>query len=482
MIALLTRRLRENLASWSSMALCVWSLGCTSIAERALEDATTVETVLQPRLQTTLSLQFPAPDDGSIPAEARALLTGELTEENAIRVAVLNNRELQAACAELGLARADLVQAGLLANPIFGANAKFFRSGTEIELGLSQSFLEIFYIPLRRRVAMAELERAKADLSRHVIRLVFDVRRAVLEVKAAQQVIDMRQRQADAAASAVHLMSRLHQAGNVTDPQLTVEEMVLTRTRMDLAEAEIALLEARESLCALLGLWGTETAWQISGDLGDEITSGLNLENVERRAVASSFDLASNRAHAEALAQRAGLSSWEGILPGLDLGPVAKRESGEGWGVGPGGSMSLPLFDHGQARVAAAGSRLRQAMAKQVSLAVEIRSTARRLRARLIALADRITYSTAIHLPLRARLVHETLQNFNAMQIGVFEVLQAKQMEIAAGRDHLETVRRGWLTRLNLEELLAGNLGQESHDAESPPAEESDVSQSLKGH
>ena len=46
------------------------------------------------------------------------LMREPLTLDRALQVAVLNNRSLRATLEELGVAQADLVQAGLLANPV----------------------------------------------------------------------------------------------------------------------------------------------------------------------------------------------------------------------------------------------------------------------------------------------------------------------------------------------------------------------------
>ena len=48
----------------------------------------------------------------------KALLGNDLTAEAAVQIALLNNRKLQAVYNRLGIAQADLVQAGLPPNPI----------------------------------------------------------------------------------------------------------------------------------------------------------------------------------------------------------------------------------------------------------------------------------------------------------------------------------------------------------------------------
>ena len=42
------------------------------------------------------------------------------------------------------------------------------------------------------------------------------------------------------------------------------------------------------------------------------------------------------------------------------------------------------------------------------------------------------------------------------MQIGAFQLLQAKQQEIEAGGQYIETLRDYWLARTELDQLLSG--------------------------
>jgi len=60
---------------------------------------------------------------GSEPGEAAippgVNLADEITEDEAVSIALWNNAAFQEAIATLGYQRADLVQAGLLPNPVF---------------------------------------------------------------------------------------------------------------------------------------------------------------------------------------------------------------------------------------------------------------------------------------------------------------------------------------------------------------------------
>jgi cobalt-zinc-cadmium efflux system outer membrane protein len=64
-------------------------------------------------------------EDRAVEESVAALLRQELTADAAVQIALVNNRSLQAELEEIGIAQADLVQAGLLKNPGFRASARF---------------------------------------------------------------------------------------------------------------------------------------------------------------------------------------------------------------------------------------------------------------------------------------------------------------------------------------------------------------------
>src|SRR5688500_4982122 len=54
-----------------------------------------------------------------------AMLADELTADEAVAIAILNSPRLQVTLAELGIARADLIEASTISNPIFEAEVRF---------------------------------------------------------------------------------------------------------------------------------------------------------------------------------------------------------------------------------------------------------------------------------------------------------------------------------------------------------------------
>jgi outer membrane protein, heavy metal efflux system len=73
-----------------------------------------------------------------------------------------------------------------------------------------------------------------------------------------------------------------------------------------------------------------------------------------------------------------------------------------------------------------------------------------------------VTYSRDVVLPLRQKVVEETQLQYNAMLVGVFQLLQAKREQIAAGATYIDHLREYWTARSNVEQLLAGRMAEAS--------------------
>jgi cobalt-zinc-cadmium efflux system outer membrane protein len=87
-----------------------------------------------------------------------------------------------------------------------------------------------------------------------------------------------------------------------------------------------------------------------------------------------------------------------------------------------------------------------------------VRSTARLVKARLEGAEDRARYSRDVVLPLRERIVRETQLQYNAMQVGVFELLRAREQQIQAAISYVDALLDYWLARTALEQLLSGRM------------------------
>ena len=113
--------MRRN-AGWL-FALLVFVSGCTTIAMNAGFDD--VRGTVEERSASRIFWNSGTDLDKEAAEKVDSLLKTKLTADEAVQIALLNNRDLQAVYSDLGVAQADLVQAGLFNNPIFEAAFKF---------------------------------------------------------------------------------------------------------------------------------------------------------------------------------------------------------------------------------------------------------------------------------------------------------------------------------------------------------------------
>jgi len=120
-----------------------------------------------------------------------SLLKEELGVDGAVQIALLNNQHLQAVYEDLGVTQADVVEAGLLENPVFFGQVRFpDRSPrmSNLEFEVSQNFLNILMLPARKKLAAMQFEEAKLRVADAVLKLAADVRKAYFHTIAASQI------------------------------------------------------------------------------------------------------------------------------------------------------------------------------------------------------------------------------------------------------------------------------------------------------
>src|SRR5688572_20988465 len=256
-----------------------------------------------------------------------SLLRRQLTADDAVQIALLNNRELQAVYSDLGVAQADLVQAGLLSNPIFDASVMFpVRGGgrPDLELGAAMNFLNVFYIPLRRRVAAARFEEMKIRVTGAVLDFAGQVRGAFYNYEADEQMLELRRTIVDVFGASFEVTRRLHEAGNVSDLDFLRDRAQLEAAKLALRSAEVSTRQSREELNVLMGLWGEQIEWKSAGRLPDIQEPPDGVTDIERLALERSMEIAAARQRWNAEGEQLGLTRWTALLPEFSAGPKAE--------------------------------------------------------------------------------------------------------------------------------------------------------------
>ena len=183
-------------------------------------------------------------------------LHGEMPVDSAIQVALLRNRALQATFEELGLAQADVVQAGLLSNPIFSGESLVQRGGGRgVQLaGIAWPFIDALQRPLRKRVAERDFAAARARVANAVLSLAASVRIAYVDAQSAEQMVEMRATVVQATEASASTAAALLAAGNLSDLALAQERALAADARLELIHADEASQVARAELERSMGI------------------------------------------------------------------------------------------------------------------------------------------------------------------------------------------------------------------------------------
>ncbi len=404
--------------------------------------------------------------------DVRRLLRAPLTPAAAAQVALLNNQGLQGTFEEIGLAQADLIEARTVPNPRLDISARFPSNPvdvTDISGAIAQDFLSILMIPLKTKVAKDQLAAAQLRIANDVIRLVAETKSAVYEIEAAQEILGRLQIEQAAQATALDLVQRLHQAGNITDLQLIQQQAEYSASRLEIAKQEEEIHILREKLNRLMGLWGADTDWKVESKVPDVAKDDFSVGGLETLAIAQRYDLAGAKAELESRLRASGLIKRFRWIGALDFGVQSEREPEGETITGPSLSIELPIFNQNQANVARGEARLRQAYDNFEREAVEIRSEVRELRDKVISSRDMARLYKDDLVPIRRQARDQMQLQYNAMIVGPLELFTARQQEIAAERAYVEAKRDYWVNRAELEQTVGGSLSRRTQTVSKNP-------------
>jgi outer membrane protein TolC len=409
-----------------------------------------------------------ARDDAAARELAQAVqdtLAEPLGMEDAVKVGVLANPGLQASYWKVGIAQADLAQAGRLPNPVLDFKRVSNAGSVAIERTFTVNLARLLTLPLASRLEAQRFEQVKLEVAREIEQHARDTRIAWVEAVAANQALEYA-RQVDAAAEAsAELGERMARAGNMSQLDLAREQLYHAETQAALARAAKQAVAMREKLTRLLGLWGKDAQYRLPEHLPELPDAPAQLQDIERSAIEQRFDVQAAKLDAQATAANLGLTKTTRFVNVLDLGYVNQSVSQTAADVptarGYELTLELPLFDWGGARVARAEGVYMQAVNRVAQAAVAARSEARER-----YLGYRSAYDVAAHyrdhiIPLRKRISKEVLLRYNGMLMSAQELLADSREQAGTVSSYIDAMKEFWTAHAQLEAALGLRLGSE---------------------
>lgn len=351
---------KGSLAAASAVALLAGLGGCISLTEDG--GMTPVRKIASAELQVDAVRISTAPDAAAVEARVAALLRQPLTPTSAMQVALLNNRGLQAAYNELGIAEAQAVQASLPPSPRFGFNQLVGDLEVEITRQLAANILALATLPARSEIAWDQFRAAQIQAANATLALAADTRRQFYRAVAANE--------------------RVASLSRAADPDRD--------TGPPRARAELGV--ERERLNRQLGLWD-DGNYRLPARLPALPRSIRSMREVEAQALDRRLDLQVAKLELAALAKSLGLTQATRFVTDLELAAQNRYKSTRKYTTESGGTVDtsktktitngfvatieIPLFNFGGARVAEAEQRYLPAANPLAESAVNARSEVR---------------------------------------------------------------------------------------------------------
>jgi len=438
-------------------AILISLSGCATFSKDGGLDA--VSSLTAERTGQDVRLPKTSADSAAIQDELNQLLKQPLSADSAVRVALINNRGLRASLAELGVAEADLVQAGRMANPGFSFSRLSGGGETEIERSVMFDLVGLVTIPIRRDIESRRFESAKLVAATEAVRLAADTRKAYFNAVAAVQSARYAEQVREAAGASAELAQRMAKVGNLSALDQAREQAFSAEASTQLARARHNATAAREQLARLMGVWGENTAFQLPDKLPDLPAVPREASNIESLAMQQRLDVRLAKLSTESTARALGLTKATGVINVLDAGYVNSSKSGAHRENGYEIELALPIFDWGGARVAKAEALYMQSVHRTANTAINARSQVREAYS-----AYRTSYDVARQhrdelVPLRKKISEESLLRYNGMLMSVFELLADARAQIGGVNAAIDAQREFWIAETDLQAALSGSGG-----------------------
>jgi len=390
----------------------------------------------------------------------RRLLASPLSADAAVQVALLNNRGLQAAYNELGIAEAVRVQANLPPSPTFSLSRISTSVEFDIERQIIADILALATLPARADIAADRFRQAQLNTADETLGIGLGARRIYYRAVASRQLVAFLEQASSAAETSAKLATELGRTGAMNRLDQAREQSFYAELSAQLATARQQAASDRESLIRSLGLWGSDLGFKLPQTLPVLPQRPKSLPMIEVEAVRRRVDLQIARIEVDALAKSYGLTSATRFINLLHVAGISRTQREPGGAHGTGGGVDLefqvPIFDFGEARLRQAVEVYTAAVNRLTEKAVNVRSEARDAYR-----VYRSSYDIAAHyrdqvLPLRQIITDETVLRYGAMQIDVFALLTEARQRVAVNIAAIEAQRDFWLASVNLTAAVTG--------------------------
>jgi outer membrane protein TolC len=399
-----------------------------------------------------------------------------ISADTAVQVALLNNKGLQAAYANVGLSAADAWQQSTPENPVVSIGILGIGAA---ELGLYRAIEGMFATNIldaktrKQRVAFADINFRSAQLGavNDTLTLANQTRQAWINAVSAFEAASYLKRAKATSDAGSELASKLGETGALNKAGQAREHAFNAELAGQLAKARLNATRAKEDLTKLMGLWGTEVDYYVPDALPALPRSVGRITNIEGKALRNRLDLQVAKLGLEAQAAAFGLTDQTQLLTDLEIiaGFETEREADGGeteTETTPQIELefAIPIYDTGKARMRKAELMYLQAANVLAEKAVNVRSEARGAEVSYHASYKIARHYRDVLVPLRKTVEEEGLLSYNGMITNTFELLTDVREKLGASLEAANAKREFFMAQADLTAAIYGG-GAGSADA-----------------
>ncbi len=450
-----------NKTSLSLLLIGLWLSGCATV--NVQEDHAKLKEESLVRTGYAIAWQHTPKEQARTRSMVDELLKDGITREEAIRISLLNNQQLQAAFQSLGIARADVIQAGLYTNPSLGALFRFPTKGgggTSAELDLLFRISDLWNVPLQRKVAETEALRTTQLVIQEILHTAARARDTFDELLLQQAMDEFLSRNITLFQTTVEELQIRFHAGLVNDLDIYLAENVLFGGQVDLARIKSSLITARAHMAETLGLNPLQLSnIKIIGNLEEIPLRTLSPEQGWEFAKDHRIDLQLNQLQ---ISQTRRLLDWQKaqIFGDVGLGGNYTRELDKEKSLGPLFVLQIPIFNQNQGGIARAEFQLHQA--QQQMKATEL-SAKQEIQSLLGELTFHETHAQLFRdkmLVAQQNALSYVERFYSTMQLNSIFLIEARRRILNTQRGYFQALRAYRRTESMLQVALGGQFPQ----------------------
>jgi outer membrane protein TolC len=455
-----------NALSLLIMLVTLALAGCAGFSHDGGFEAVSAAT--QAHLDKQIAWPRSSDDEAKAAQQVAALLAHPLSADDAVQVALLNNRALQAQFEELGISEADLVQSGRLPNPRFELRHASAAGQYDIEETLSFDVLSLLTMPYAHAIEKQRFARTQDGVILRVMQVAKETREAYIAAVAAGESVDYLRQVNSAAEASNELARRMVAAGNWNLLEQSRQQIFYSDALRSFTQAKLTEAAAREHLTRLMGLPGPSKSPQQDEQRPfalqphlPELPQGIEkLAPVDADLLRNRIDLQMLNMQLSQLAHHLKLTKATRFINVLEAGPsrVRQGDAQTPYETGYVVSLEVPIFDSGAARVRKAEAIYAQAVDGYAQALIDARSQIRQAYASYQTSFDVAVQQRDQVVPLRNAVAQQDLLRYNASLISIFDLLADAREQAVGIDDYIGRVRDFWIAKSQLDSALLGNL------------------------